>query len=358
MPDVTSPQPDARSPAPTPGLTVDVPESVPGAGIGFRRRLRYWRRVFSAYVGGGTSHLTFWHGVPEVNERTEPGQLGEYWQRFAVKADYPGPKDEAGIPMLDYHGHVGLQYNPIAIAQYGLGNYNQWCWTGSEDRRRTFLGVAEWLAANLEPNPAGLAVWNHHFDWEYRTPLRSPWYSCLSQGQGLSLLVRAHRETGDSRFLDAAYAAFESFNHPMKSGGVSYWDEDGYLWLEETVVKPPTHILNGFMWAAWGVYDLALHTGDARARSLWESSVETLSQNLDRFDLGFWSAYDEPGTRLSNPTSAFYHALHIVQLRIMHLLTDRDVFAERAARWQAYRERAWYRRRAWLHKSVFKLLYY
>ncbi len=36
------------------------------------------------------------------------------------------PYDASGIPQLDYHGHIGLQYNPIAIAQFGLGNYNLW----------------------------------------------------------------------------------------------------------------------------------------------------------------------------------------------------------------------------------------
>ena len=32
--------------------------------------------------------------------------------------------DADGIPLLDYHGNIGLQYNPIAIAQWGLGNFN------------------------------------------------------------------------------------------------------------------------------------------------------------------------------------------------------------------------------------------
>jgi hypothetical protein len=43
---------------------------------------------------------------------------------FEEKADYPGHYDAGGIPMLDYHGQIGLQYNPIASAQWGLGNYN------------------------------------------------------------------------------------------------------------------------------------------------------------------------------------------------------------------------------------------
>lgn len=337
---------------------VIVPSSVPDAGIGVSARLRYWKRVASAYLGNRKSHLTFWHGTPQVNEDAEPGSIDLYWQRFAGKADYPGQFDAKGIPMLDYHGHVGLQYNPIAIAQYGLGNYNLFRRTDDRGRRDRFLAVAEWLVDNLEENDGGLLVWNHHFDWEYRTPLRSPWYSALSQGQGLSLLVRAHRETGEARYLEAARAALETFYHPLEDGGVSYWDREGRIWFEETVVDPPTHILNGYLWASWGIYDIALHTDDSRALALWEDAVETLSQCLGQFDLGYWSMYDLPGTRMRNPASWFYHALHIVQLRIMYRLTGKPVFQEFADRWDGYRN-SWVKsKRATLHKILFKLNHY
>ncbi len=337
-------------------VAVEVPSGGPGRGAA--ARLRYWRRIFSAYLGGGRSHLTFWHGVPQVNEAARPGELGQYWQRFAVKADYEGPFDDAGIPMLDYRGHVGVQYNPIAIAQYALGNYNLYRSEGGEDRRHTFLGAADWLVENLRPNAAGLDVWTHEFDWEYRTPLTKGWYSCLSQGQGLSALVRAHALTGDERYLAAAKRAFPVFTVPLQEGGVTHWDDDGYVWFEETVVDPPTHILNGFMWASWGMYDYALHTGDASARQLWDDAVHTLRDRLDRFDIGYWSLYDQAGTALSNAASGFYHALHVVQLRIMHRLTDDGVFGAWADRWDGYRQKPWNRRRAWLHKAAFKLLYY
>ncbi len=321
-------------------------------------RLRYWKRIFSAYGGGGTSHLTFWHGTPEVNPGAEPGTLGEYWQRFAAKADYPGQHDASGIPMLDYHGHVGLQYNPIAIAQYGLGNYNQFKWTGQQERCQRFVRVADWLVEHLVPNAAGVPVWEHNFDWEYRTPMKAGWYSCLSQGQGISVLVRAHALTHDARYLNAARRAFLSFTLSMDDGGVQDVDDEGYIWFEETVVKPPTHILNGFMWAAWGLYDLWLHDGHEEAGRLWRESIRTLEACLAQFDIGYWSLYDQAGTPVRNAASRFYHALHVTQLRIMFRLTDSDVFRSWADRWAGYQASPFKRRRAWLHKATFKLLYY
>ncbi len=81
--------------------------------------LAYYRRIFSAYLLGGKSHLTFWHETPTENPNATPNELGEYYMLFAEKADYRGHYDASGVPQLDYHGAIGLQHNPIAIAQYG-----------------------------------------------------------------------------------------------------------------------------------------------------------------------------------------------------------------------------------------------
>jgi hypothetical protein len=110
--------------------------------------------------------------------------------------------------------------------------------------------------------------------------------------------VRAHKESGDAHYLDAARAAFLTFQRPIAEGGVAFTDESGDLWFEEYIVSPPTHILNGFIWAAWGVYDYFLATGSRDAVNLFASAVETLRKNLNRYDLGFWSLYEQSGTRL------------------------------------------------------------
>ena len=319
---------------------------------------RYYRRIFSAYLLGGNSHLTFWHETATENLRASVNELGEYYMQFEEKANYQGAYDSQGIPQLDYHGHIGLQYNPIAIAQYGLGNYNLWRRDNDPEAKRKFFLVADWLCAKLEPNAQGLSVWKHHFDWEYRDTLRAPWYSALAQGQGISALVRAHKESRNDRYLEAAAQAFDSFRHPLQCGGVAFTDETGDLWFEEYIVSPPTHILNGFIWALWGIYDYFLATENAGANDLFKRGVRTLLHNLDRYDLGFWSLYEQSGKRLPMVASRFYHQLHIVQLRIMHRLTGEDKFARVADRWESYTRSRVKRTRALCYKSVFKLCYY
>jgi hypothetical protein len=348
-----------------------------GAKAAFRMsapaRLQYYRRILPAYLGSGRSQLTFWHETPEINPRANIDahaphrELGPYYMSFREKADYSGAHDANAIPMLDYRGAIGVQYNPIAIAQWGLANYNRFCehafseHASSEPasaRLERTLNAADWLTANLEQNSHGLWVWNHHFDWEYRETLKAPWYSGLAQGQGVSLLFRAHAQTGNKKYETAAERAFISLTRPIAHGGVLFEDSEQNLWIEEYLVDPPTHILNGFIWALWGVFDFWLARADASAKQIFDRGVQTLLHNLARFDTGYWSLYEQSGTHLKMLASPFYHRLHIVQLRVMANLTGDRRFAEVADRWESYAERRANRSRALVEKSIFKLLHY
>ena len=320
--------------------------------------LNYYRRVFSAYLGRGHSQLTFWHDYPEPNAHFRPDQLGEYYMPFLAKAHYTGPRDEQGIPLLDYRGAIGKQYNPIAIAQYSLGNYNLWRRGSGEEAFHRFTAVADWLYRNLEVNDHGLRVWMHHFDWEYRDRLIAPWYSGLAQGQGVSVLVRAWKETGNVKYIEAARDAMASFEKDTANGGVVYYDDRGDFWIEEYIVTPPTHILNGFIWATWGIFDYALATGDTSAVALFQKSMKTILANLPRYDTGYWSLYEQSGTLLPMIASPFYHRLHIAQLEVLYRLTGDPTFQSYAVRWRGYAQSGVRRTLATLQKVLFKLFYY
>jgi heparosan-N-sulfate-glucuronate 5-epimerase len=328
----------------------------------FAARWYYYRRIVGAYLGFKPSQLTFWHETPEINSRAfQPDVsrlLGEYYMLLREKADYGAHYDADGIPMLDYRGAIGLQYNPIAVAQWGLANYNWFCETRYHVCAEKTLKAANWLCANLEQNRHGLWVWNHRFDWEYRETLKAPWYSGLAQGQGVSLLLRAHAQTGDHKYLQAAERAFAVLTRPIAEGGVLFEDAENNLWIEEYLVDPPTHILNGFMWALWGVFDFWRARADTSAKAIFNRGVDTLVRNLSRFDTGYWSLYEQSGTRLRMLASPFYHQLHIVQLQVMGKLTGVSVFAETAQRWDNYAKHGTNRTRALIAKGIFKLLYY
>jgi hypothetical protein len=320
--------------------------------------LSYYRRIFRAYMHPSASQLSFWHDSAELNPNARAHALGEYHMTFREKAQYSGPHDAQGIPLLNYYGAIGLQHNPIAIAQWGLGNYNVFVRTRSCEALSKFLKASDWLCERLEENSRGLHVWNHYFDWEYRQTLKAPWYSGLAQGQGISLLVRAHAESGDQKYLNSAALAFRSFLADVASGGVSFEDSEKNIWFEEYVVSPPTHILNGFIWAAWAVYEYFLATGLRDAMTLFAAAVKTLETNLARYDLGFWSRYELSATLLPMIASPFYHRLHVTQLRVMHRITSGKIFDQYAERWEGYARSRSKRSRAFCYKGAFKLCYY
>ena len=66
--------------------------------------------------------------------------------------------------MLDYHGEIGLQYNPIAIAQWGLGNHDLFHRTGSDERKEKFLKASEWLLQS----PGAESLWRLDLEPSFR----------------------------------------------------------------------------------------------------------------------------------------------------------------------------------------------
>ena len=115
--------------------------------------------------------------------------------------------------------------------------------------------------------------------------------------------------------------------------------------------------MNGFLWAIWGVRDYAVAS---RARAAWvllRACTRTLRRNLPTFDCGFWSLYEQSGTRLPMLASPFYHALHVSQLTITARLLDRPELAEWAERWHGYASNAWCRKRAVVQKALFEALH-
>jgi hypothetical protein len=197
----------------------------------------------------------------------------------------------------------------------------------------------------------------HRFDWDYRDTLKAPWYSGLAQGQGISLLARLNAATGENEYRSAAERAFQAMTMGVEDGGVLHIGPDG-SWIEEYIVDPPTHILNGFLWALWGVHDFAVMTSEPTARDLFAEGNDTVLRNLDRYDTGYWSLYELSGTRLPMVASFFYHHLHVVQLEVMRDLTGDARYTHWRDRWAAYQTSSLSRRRAGINKLIFKLVHY
>ena len=117
--------------------------------------------------------------------------------------------------------------------------------------------------------------------------LVNPWYSGLAQGQGLSVLCRAYKETKTQIFK--IFRKVESLKINVKDGGVMFKDSKNNIWIEEYIMQnTPTHILNGFIWGLWGVYDYWLLTNDKKVNELFLEYINTLENNINSYDIGYW----------------------------------------------------------------------
>jgi hypothetical protein len=326
--------------------------------MNLKNRFNYYKRLIETYIISPKSHISFWHEKPSINEDMDfENPASGYYMTFFDKSMYSGPFDNNGIPLLDYKGKIGIQYNPTGISQYALGMYNRYLKENNDKYREIFLNQCDWLVNNLERNEKGIYVWIYHFDWNY-SKTSKPWYSALAQGCGISSLIRAYIITKDVRYLETAMKAFISFTKTIKEGGVTYIDDEGNIWFEEEINEFYSHILNGFIWAIWGIYDLYLITKNNDVKMLYDKAVMTLEKNIHKYDVGYWSLYGLYPLRFKMISSPFYHSLHIVQLRIMYKLTKKEIFNYYANKWENYKRSIYNRSRALLEKIIFKLLYF
>jgi hypothetical protein len=130
----------------------------------------------------------------------------------------------------------------------------------------------------------------------------------------------------------------------------------GGAWIaEEYPTTPASFVLNGAIFAMWGMRDVAVGLDDVKARELHEEAEAGLVTSLPRWDLGWWSRYSLFPHPVVNVASSFYHDLHVTQLRAMNILSpQRDVW-EMAERFESYSTQRTNRVRAFVWKAAFRL---
>lgn len=329
-----------------------------------KSKLCYLKRIFSSYIlNYKNSNLAFWHTPLRINELTDEDlkTLRAYPQNYESKIGMIDTTDNLGVIMLDYKGDIGLQYNPNAIAQLALGYYDKIL--SGEDCSEEFLTQSVYFLNHGRVVEDDILLWEYNFPFEMRNYLHSPWRSALAQGQGISVCLRAYKLSQEERYLEVAKRAFKSFYYLSREhpGGVLD-DSGGHTWLEEYIVEPPNHVLNGFIWALWGVRDYAVFMNDKYAWELWHLCVKTLRENLGHYDLGFWTTYDlvkfNPGRQRTMPSSIYYQNLHVVQMKAMCLLTSGTIFKHYEKRWNSQLTNRFNRIVSQIWKAYFKLRWF
>ena len=263
---------------------------------------------------------------------------------------YYSPKDTKGLPMKKYKS-MGLQYNPTRISSYGLANWNRWIKFSRTDCRDIFLQVAKWFMRSEN------GAWKYEFDW-FGGDLKAPWISCMAQGQGISILVRAYRLTGENKFLNQAFMALNVLLTPIENGGLAS-DLEGDLFFEEYPLSQPMHVLNGFLFTMIGLIELYTVSENKKVAALIEMLGNVLQRNLYRWDLNGWSAYDlhNENNKFRNFCTVSYHGLHVTQLKFIGNYLNIPLIKITGEHWDYQRRKFPLRLRAMIGKIRYRLLY-
>jgi heparosan-N-sulfate-glucuronate 5-epimerase len=248
---------------------------------------------------------SYWHVDQGIGPAFVPGQLSGYFNDLTSKTHWPGPSDEHGLPLTVF-GKMVVPF-PTTRLQKALGH---WDLSLSEhvdhkSQLTEFMRIADWTYATQDPR-GGWPVW----------PLvgiqSCSEYSAMTQGEAVSVLVRAASHTGDARFFEGARLATSLLISPVSDGGVSRHGRIGLI-FEELPNEPPATVLNGWIFALFGLYDFLLSERDATIEEILDLSVRQLVSELPSFDAGYWSRYVEDAA-IASP---FYHRLHIAQFAAM-----------------------------------------
>jgi hypothetical protein len=104
-------------------------------------------------------------------------------------------------------------------------------------------------------------------------------------------------------------------------------------------------VLNGHINGIFGLYDFWRVTGDSLASKLYKRGIQTVIENIDKYDSGYWSYYD---LKFSHVTNYYYHKIvHLSQLNVLYQISGEQIFKDYYEKWKSYLNQPYY--------TIFKL---
>lgn len=266
--------------------------------------------------------------------------------------EYFAPFDKNGIPLREIPGAIPITYLPSRIAAYGLANWNRA--QNDAQARHRFLACANWFARQTD------SAFRHDFPL---VTMPSGWLSCIAQGEGISVLVRAHRMTGAPHYADCANEAANWLDLSVAEGGLLDLLPDGRPFLEEYPCSQYRHVLNGCLYALVGLSDLVRSSLNqtARPEELLNAVMDAVETHIDRWDLSGWTTYDyqfeteQMAGQPANPNTLTYQTLHWILLEYLGRVHNRSAMVDRAAQWRNASESLLARITALICKVRFRL---
>ncbi|OIU86621.1 cell wall-binding repeat-containing protein [Microbacterium sp. AR7-10] len=284
----------------------------------------------------------------------EPAPVSPSWKLggFTFRDDVPAPYsdrptvnvkdpgivlDSTGLRVLNMGPGGSRVDHPVAFAQYGMSALAEYQKTGERvwfDRAKRH---AERLV-QIRTERDGAWFYPYLFDWASTfSSYTAPWWSGMAQGEALSLFVRMYEQTGDEKWRTAADRTWQSLNLPESR--TEPWARlmvGDTLWIEEYAGRDgakPMRVLNGHIFALFGVYDYWKMTKDAEVLRYLDGAAASVLEVMPKIRVPNGVSYYcwQSGCFVPRWQHKTYHPIHSWQLDTLARLTGDQRFANWAA---------------------------
>ncbi|HLX12900.1 MAG TPA: D-glucuronyl C5-epimerase family protein [Bacteroidota bacterium] len=230
----------------------------------------------------------------------------------------------------------GTTYYPLWIAFAGLYYMRRFYETGERLRFESAKKQGDYFVRTQ--NEGG--GWTQSFDIKNQFNAQGGAGSALVQASAISLLCHIFKENHEEMYVACANRALQLLLTDVENGGLRSVIAGDRWFYEEAPSIPPSHILNGFVYALFALHDIQQVSPSDLVSKLFHNGVSCLECILNEFDTGFWTRYSlGPPPNLYNHynlAAPYYQKLHHAQLALLYERTGNATFKHYSDTWKAY----------------------
>ncbi len=212
-------------------------------------------------------------------------------------------------------------YNPLAIAQYGLININNYLKTNENDSLIIAWKMLDFLLDKACKKHE--ALW-FPYDVDFQKfKLIAPWYSGITQAHILCLMLRLYRLAPTAHLQEQIKQVYNSLLIPQEEGGFLSKTPEGYLWIEEYPSQTNSYVLNGFIFCIIALCEYQLTFPEKDINEIIYQLTVSLIKSLHQYKRGNFWRYSRLHNTLSNIE---YQGLYVHLFKHLRTLTNNEAF--------------------------------
>ncbi|MDW0192216.1 MAG: D-glucuronyl C5-epimerase family protein [Nitrososphaeraceae archaeon] len=187
-----------------------------------------------------------------------------------------------------------------------------------------FVDNADWFldSSNYEDRVDYYLI-PYNYDWHFYSKISAPWYGCEAQSKAMLVTAKKYNETGDSEYLEFSKKVFNGLNSPVLN-------QDGWL-LGVVTENNNATLLNSQLFCVANLMTYYEYTGDERALTLFNKSIDVLEKNISNLSKDCGTYYSLSKDRY---VSHKQHPEYIKMLERLYLMTESNTLKNTLDKWQ------------------------